>query len=146
MEIITRELDPATLQAELTRIADWLERRGICQVQVTLGVGAVIPPDELWRPIALQVADLYAFVEDAAARGVFQFGRTDLHIYDAATFVRTSERTFRCDYPGLTFTVCHESDLHFSADDPAMVEGVKQDWILRGYSIYESKGQAQLRS
>jgi hypothetical protein len=56
--------------------------------------------------------------------GSLAFARTDLHIYD-----KISDRTFRCDYPGLTFTFCHESDMHFRSEDPAMVEDVKREWI-----------------
>ena len=36
-------------------------------------------------------------IREATDAGSFAFGKTDLHIYDAATFVKTSDRTFRCD-------------------------------------------------
>src|SRR5215475_4130655 len=141
MEIVTERLDPSTLESELPRIVEWLKLRAIRQVQITFGVGAEVPDEKLWTPIALDLENVCAFMEEAVARGSFKFGHADLHIYDAATFVKTSDRTFQCDYPALTFTLCHESDMHFRAADRALIEDVKQDWIARGYSGYESEDE-----
>ena len=133
MEIVTEKLDPSTLESELPRIIEWLRLRAIRQVQITFGVGADVPDENLWTPIALDVENVCAFMKEAVARGSFRFGHADL-------FVKTN-RTFQRDYPALTFRLCHESDMHFWAADRAMIEDVKQDWIARGYSGYESEDE-----
>lgn len=146
MEIVTEELNASRLESELPRVIEWLDRNGVHQLYVKFGVGSVVPPERLWTPIPVTVEDLNAFVRQAISEGSFAFGKTDLHIYDAATFVKTSDRTFRTEYPALQFTFCHESDMHFRSENHALVEDVKREWLARGYGGYESTTDDQPRS
>ncbi|MEP7364324.1 MAG: hypothetical protein ABI972_13810 [Acidobacteriota bacterium] len=139
MELVTETLTPKILEAELPRIVEWLRARSVRALQITFGVGSNAPMNELWTPIPVNLEDFAAFVQDAINSGRFTFGESDLHIYDSATLVRDSDRTFHCNYPALTFSFCHESDLHFAAQDVELVAAVKADWISRGYKGYESE-------
>lgn len=143
---MTEELAASQLESELLRVVEWLVRNSVHELYVIFGVGSVVPLDRLWTPIPVTVQNLTAFVREAIHAGSFAFGRTDLHIYDATTFVKTSDRTFRCDYPALTFIFCHESDMHFRCEDRGLVEDVKRGWIARGYGGYESVTDVQPRN
>ena len=91
----------------MRRLLAWLKNRGVQALCVTFGVGSNAPAEQLWTPIAVSTEDLPEFVRGAVLSGWFAFGRVDLHIYDAAKLVMTSDVTFRCDYLKAVFTFCH---------------------------------------
>ncbi len=78
MEIVTEELSASELDSELPRVIEWLLRQGVQELYVTFGVGSVVPPERLWKPIPVSVQHLNAFVREATDAGSFAFGKTDL--------------------------------------------------------------------
>jgi hypothetical protein len=122
MEIVTEELEPSQLEAEMPFILQWLQRCGVQELNVSFGVGCALPPERLWKPLPVQTRDLPEVVRGAIAAGAFAFGRADLYLHGQ----------------DFAFIFCHESDLHFRSDDASSVEDVRREWTARGYGGWES--------
>lgn len=108
----------------LSTIADFLGSTEVGLWTVEFGWGSNLPIERLWQPSDLTAGSLEDFVQQSEREGIYQLGRGDLVISDVQT--------------GMTFIVCHESDLHFISDDEAMLDRVSTLWRAAGFEVWVS--------
>ena len=88
-----------------------------------------MPQDELWQPIQVMSAGLWAFIEQSEEKGIFRLGASDLHIHDVS-------ETFE-------FKLCHESDIQFRSGDQKLLDQVAQLWLAKGLTAYLAAGDGE---
>ena len=118
MEVRTESLEKSRLQERLQCLQ--LDPH---HVNVSYGWACNLDVDSLWQDQRIPTSELGSFVERAILNGIFELGESDLHINGTA-------RAF-------SFTLCHESDLHFKSDDQAIVARVIDAWSEAGIRHYE---------
>src|SRR5690349_10091678 len=101
-EVRTEAVDVEQLCERVSDIVNFLHYWGYHRITVICGWGCELPEDELWHPIEIETLELNEYIERSEQKGIFRFGRSDLHIEDP-------QKT-------LEFRLCHESDLHFGSN------------------------------
>jgi hypothetical protein len=122
--VATRPLSVEELKARIPEIQHLLLDWGHDRVRVTFGYGSKLPMDQLWIPTEIDTPSIGEFIDDAARKGIFELGQSDLDIEDR-------QETF-------AFKLCHESDIHFESIDRGLVEQVITLWRGRGLGLSES--------
>lgn len=89
------------------------------------GFAVNLPVDDLWKPMLIQTSELLAFLERSTHEGIFRPRESDIHIEDVA-------KTF-------DFRLCHESDVHFEADDSHRIPDVLTVWGRLNLGVYGSR-------
>ena len=67
-------------------------------------------------------SQLEEFIEKNQRNGAFRLGSSDLIIRDLGG--------------SMSFTICHESDLHFVASDKRLLEQVTAIWRGKGFTLH----------
>jgi hypothetical protein len=123
VEIVTQQLDNATLEAQLRLVAELCPAFDPSGVNVSYGWACELDIDELYRDHLVESHRLLEFVDESIRRGVFTLGQSDLHIHGAGI--------------DFSFRLCHESDVHFDSPDSALVSRVVSAWKTAGLSVRE---------
>lgn len=76
------------------------------------GWGSDLPIDALWKPVAIRVQEIAAFVESASACRDFLAGNSDLY--------------FEVTVPSAEFLICHESDIHLKTEDRELMGAFRE--------------------
>ena len=119
MEIVSNTLTASQLVGEISEIGNILNASGVDEVIVTLGWGAGLDINDLWKPIRLRVGELERYVHAKIEDGTFRAGNSDL-------FIEDETRSFE-------FLICHESDIHLSTKSENLVRRTEQRWMEAGY-------------
>jgi hypothetical protein len=90
---------------------------------MSYGWACDLDQDDLYLDHRVQSSALNDFVDRSTASGVFTLGESDLYIKGASV--------------EFSFTLCHESDIHFECLDPNLVNRVTGAWTGAGLSFYE---------
>ena len=117
-EYRTGRLSLDELEAEVIALAEDLASAGVETAYVSYG--PVNHGDECdwsdlaqWEDIPVPVGRLSWFVADSESRGVYELGEADLQIEGG----------------GVTYTLCHESDVHCAGPDgSALLRSVRDRW------------------
>ena len=125
-KIVTRPLTVEELLVRIPEIQRLLLDWGYDRVNVTFGWETKLPMNQLWIPTEIDTSSLGAFIDNAVQKGIFEFGRSDLHIED-----RQEELEFR---------LCHESDIHFESIDKGLIERLITRWRGCGLGLSVSTG------
>jgi hypothetical protein len=123
MEVRTEPLEKTRLEEQLQSIYELCLELDPQRVAVSYGWACNLDVDSLWQDQRIPTSELGSFVERAISTGIFELGESDLHINGAG-------RAF-------SFTLCHESDLHFECDDQTVVMRVIDAWNEAGIRHYE---------
>lgn len=122
MEIRTQPLDAGTLAAQFRALCDLCVALDPVGLDVSYGWACNLEQDDLYSDHRIQSAALSDFVDRSAASGVFTLGESDLYIKGASV--------------EFSFTLCHESDIHFECLDANLVNRVTELWTAAGLSFY----------
>jgi hypothetical protein len=114
LELYTKPLEPNDIVAQVAVIATFCVGFGVSTVEVTYGWNCRLDIDDLYKPHAIPVSGLSSFIQESMSRGVYPVGDADLYVRE----------------PGglFEFRLCDESDLHFSSENPELVEAVRAAW------------------
>jgi hypothetical protein len=123
VQIVTQQLDDATLEAQLRLVSELCAAFDPSGLDVSYGWACELDIDELYRDHRIDSHRLLDFVDESTRRGVFTLGQSDLHIQGADI--------------GFSFRLCHESDVHFESADLALVTRVVSAWKAAGVSVRE---------
>lgn len=128
MQIQTSQLEIPQLESEVIWICDFLAEIGLPLFQVMYGWGCNVDEQYgLWQNVPVQAGELYAYVHSCRRSGAFELGNADLRIQSPDS--------------DLEFLLCHESDVHFEADNNELIEAVRTVWIGRGYGGWDRQGE-----
>ncbi len=129
IELVTAQLTKEQILTCLHRIPALLEANGYCDVFVEHGWGSDLPIDEMWKPIPVKASLLIEYLTKKIDDGTFTPGSSDLFIFDAG-------ETFR-------LLICHEHDIHLSADDAAIKlrTAVEALWEAEGIERWTKKSR-----
>ena len=122
--LITQTLSQDEMKDQPRMIYDFFCNKGSNKLVFTLGFGA--PGEDMYKPRKIKLDNLSKVLADSISRGKFRLGSNDLYIED-------DNKKFR-------FTLCHESDVHFSSKDLSVLEEVEAIWMemnLRVRLAYE---------
>lgn len=113
IEYRTGYLSLNELEAEVIALADDLSAGGVAIVYVTYGFACNRYDLIQWDMIPVPVDRLPWFVADSETRGVYELGEADLMIEGG----------------GVTYTLCHEQDIHCSGpDESPLLRTVRSRW------------------
>ena len=121
-EIVTNSLSLEQLQESIPEISRFLASIDRMRISVAFGWGCNLPTDQLWNPMQMEPLQLEEFIEKSRQNGPFRLGSSDLIIRDLAG--------------SMSFTICHESDLHFVASDKRLLEEVATMWSGKGFTLH----------
>ena len=121
-EIVTNSLSVEKLQESIPEMARFLELVERKRISVEYGWGCNLPTSQLWNPMPMEPSQLEEFFEESRKNGTFTLGSSDLTIRDVEG--------------SMSFTICHESDLHFVSGDKRLLEQVATMWSGKGFTIY----------
>jgi hypothetical protein len=122
--------EPLTLEAtwrEIEALVNFLSSLGVEQVEVTYGWGC--KADGIEQPVRVPLAELVIFLHKNIAQEIYHLGEDNLYIVS--------------DNPTLKLTLCHDADIHFEANDKAIVARLRDEWEARGLRVWRSKEATQ---
>lgn len=123
MEVRTQPLEPSALVAQLQAVCELCAALDPVGLDVSYGWACDLEDDDdLYVDHRIGTSALSDFVESSRARGVFTLGGSDLYIKGASVH--------------FSFTLCHESDIHFESHDESLVNRVTQTWAASGLTFY----------
>ena len=120
-EIVTNSLSVEQLQESIPDITRFLTSIDRMRISVEFGWGCNLSTQQLWNSTHMDLPQLQEFVENSQRNGTLKLGSGDLIIRDAEE--------------SMSFTVCHESDLHFVASDKRLLEQVTAMWSGKGFTL-----------
>ena len=121
-EIITNSLSVEQLQESISEMAHFFAATDRKRISVEYGWGCNLPTDQLWSPMQMDSSQLQEFVENSQRNGTLKLGSGDLIVRDVEE--------------SMSFTICHESDLHFVASDKQVLEHVATMWSGKGFTLH----------
>jgi len=122
-EIVTNPLSLDQLEKNIPEITNLKVALGT-PVNVEYGWGCNLPTDQLWQTTLIDFSDLQNFIESARKSGIFKLGASDPHVSDLDG--------------RWSFTLCHESDLHFVSSDRQLIEQIAAMWNSSGFNVQVS--------
>lgn len=123
MEFTTERLTSAQLEQEVDNILNFLRSKHKNDLVVSYGWGCDLEMDALYQEKRLPLSELHDFIEQSIQSGIFVLGESDLAI-------DSQDRK-------LGFILCHESDIHVTAEDSEVAKEMAAAWASRGYTCYE---------
>jgi hypothetical protein len=116
--VYTRILTPSGVEAVLQGLPSLIkELAGDCILSVEYGVGCNIHNDLQYKPMEVGIFWLHRFLAESKEQRIFLPGQSDLSI--------------TTPNGGLTIIICHESDVHLSGLDAALVRKASQSDVIR---------------
>jgi hypothetical protein len=120
MTIGTEPLTPDLTWREIQAIREFLTSLGIENVNIAFGWGC--KADGIEQPVMVRVAELVNYLHNIIAQEIYHLGEDNLYI--------------GAHEPVLTFTLCHDSDIHFEATDRVLEARGRGEWEGRGVSVW----------
>jgi hypothetical protein len=123
MEVRTEPLEEGRLEGQLRLLYELCPQLDSLELDVSYGWACHLDIDRMWQDHRIPASELVTFIGQAISEGIVELGGSDLHINGV--------------HAGFTFTLCHESDLHFRSDDPTLVARVTTAWREAGIRYFE---------
>lgn len=124
MTIGTQPLTADETWREIDAMITFLRSLAIERVEITYGWGCNAV--EIAQPVVVAVDDLPLFLQNNIAQGVYHLGEDNFYI---TGYITGAE-------PSLVFTLCHDADIHFKADNAALEVQLRGEWEARGYRVW----------
>jgi hypothetical protein len=125
MTIGTAPLTTEATWREIDAIINFLAALGIEQVAITYGWGC--KADGVNQPVIVPLTRLTELLHNNIAQGIYHLGEDNLYI--------------GADQPTLTFTLCHDADIHFEAADKSLETRLREEWQTRGHLVWQAKSR-----
>lgn len=123
MELRTGMLTLSQLRDGVSGIINFLRGKGKQDLLVFYGWGCDLDINELYQDIPLLLPELSDFITRSEHGGIFTLGKADLYVESADRAVQ--------------FVLCHESDVHVTSEDAAIIGEVGAAWAAKGYPYYQ---------
>ena len=123
MEVRTEPLTDPVLEDQLDLLYELCLEFDSGEIDVSYGWACNLDVDQLWKDQRIPTSSLPSFVNRSTSEGIVDLGGSDLHIKGVGV--------------AFSFTVCHESDIHFESPDPSLVSRVTSAWSERGLRFYQ---------
>jgi hypothetical protein len=123
VEVRTEPLTDPVLEGQLGVLYELCLEFDSGEIDVSYGWACNLDADQLWKDQRIPTSSLPSFVNRSTAEGIVFLGGSDLHIKG----VRVA----------FSFTLCHESDIHFESPDPLLVSRVTNAWAESGLRFYQ---------
>lgn len=114
---------PLTAEAtwrEIDAMIAFLNSVGVSSVEITYGWGCKAAGIE--QPVIVPLGELLTFLHIDIAKDIYHLGEDNLYIGASS--------------PALTFTLCHDADIHFDAPDSTMESRLRGEWEGRGLRVW----------
>ncbi len=93
---------------------------GSVEVSVMYGWACNLDFDALWKRKDIAVANLYDWIQSSIQLGIYEPGQADIFLEDGEI---------------LQIKLCHEADIHITAESAAIIEKCASRWLRKGYRI-----------
>ena len=119
VETTTRVLTIAEYRLGMAEAQRFYESVGVQNVLVAYGWSCNCPRDELYIDKLIAIDQFQRFVSAAETANYYRVGDADLY--------------FKDESGQSAFLFCHESDIHFTAEDPGLHNQVQALWKRLGF-------------
>ncbi len=120
MTIGTAPLNPETTWQEINAIVAFLASLEIPSVEITYGWGCKAAG--IQQPVLVPLGELVTFLHIDITQDIYHLGEDTLYL--------------GADQSALTFTLCHDADIHFDADDKRLESRMRNEWEGRGLRVW----------
>jgi hypothetical protein len=120
MTIGTAPLTTEATWREIDAMIAFLNTLGVSSVEITYGWGCKAAGIE--QPVLVPLGELLTFLQIDIAKDIYHLGEDNLYI--------------GVTNPALTFTLCHDADIHFDATASELETRLRAEWEARGVRVW----------